>query len=503
MKVDSEGAAFWKISKNKFGKTFDWVPINHFDPESNKPNKYVSLKNIWMKTYHVVLDPTLLPSMVFTRVRDELVQYGGVRLYRNGFRVVPYGEVGNDWLSLDQVYSRRTLLAPLANRNFFGVIDVRDTEGVLFEEHTSREGLIETLAFQELKGLLSSVLITAATRIHEERGRKTRAGGSNNFTPLPRRNPSSSIEKIETAARDVQSAAKKVSEENPSLASKEAEKNAAAIVSLVEEVKEDLKQVENHYADESSMLRFLATLGMTTAEFSHETGMTFEAFRFDFEKVFEAAILSNSDNSTFIEQARRARAMLLRLDALTSYLNNIAGARVARGMGAVSLSKAVESFVAGIKKQAESQDVSLEVRTPPFDPLFTCPMHEAEVASILLNFYTNSVKALKRSDNERKILVSVERDSENEALLNLCFSDSGDGVPDEYRERIFDPFFSSRVAAEGSAKDNDHARGTGLGLWIVKQIIDNAGGTVSLVQASPGYSTCVKVQLPQEVDSDE
>jgi signal transduction histidine kinase len=255
-------------------------------------------------------------------------------------------------------------------------------------------------------------------------------------------------------------------------------------------------------ADEAAILRFLATLGMTTAEFSHETGMTFDAFRLDFERVFEAAKLARPDDERLIAQAARAKGMLSRLDTLTSYLNALAGARAARGMQPISVSKAVQDFERGMRAQAESQRIVLKTVTPAYDPLFTRPMHDAEIASVLLNFYTNAVKALKRGQGNREILVEADRliEGENE-LLRVRFSDTGDGIRDEIRDRIFDAFFTTRVAPPAAAPDMEHATGAGLGLWIVKQIATNAGGDVMLADPPLGFTTCLELLLPSEEGS--
>ncbi|MCS6515062.1 ATP-binding protein, partial [Burkholderia thailandensis] len=77
------------------------------------------------------------------------------------------------------------------------------------------------------------------------------------------------------------------------------------------------------------------------------------------------------------------------------------------------------------------------------------------------------------------------------------------GIPDEYRERIFDPFFTTRAAPAGGASDSEHARGTGLGLWIVHQIVMNAGGQILLETPPPGFVTCFEVQLPVKDEDGE
>ncbi|MES3676970.1 sensor histidine kinase [Halomonas elongata] len=492
LKVEDDGEVLWRISENKFGEVFDWQRFPVKGRQESEVWYSDKLKNVWMKSYYVVLDSKYLSKLVFSRVRDELSKHGGIKLYRNGFRVVPYGEPNDDWLGLDEAYAKRSELAPAANRNFFGAIEVNDPEGLYFEEHTSREGLIETEAFSELKEIASSVLITAASRIGQERGVKTRAGG------MVEKSNSGGASKVKQALSSVREAIKSQPELGKVLKDSEENDESVELLELVESAEREFDDVQQQLVDEAAMLRFLATLGMTTAEFSHETGMTFDAFRFDFEKVFDAAFSSKGEDANFLKRASRAKAMLSRLDTLTSYLNSLAGARASRDIRPISVSKSIEDFMKGIKLQAEANEVEVLSEVPEFDPLYVKPMHEAELASLVLNFYTNSVKALKRSNADRRLLISARREEEN-VIIN--FSDSGDGVPERSREKIFEPFFTTSMAPYGGASDVEHARGTGLGLWIVHQIVTNAGGEVYLIDPPEGYSTCFEVVFQGE-DSD-
>lgn len=495
-KVDDQGHAQWRISKNRFAPTSDWRQINTYYPEESSPPPYTHLKNVWMQAHYAILAPDLLPSLVYGRIRDELRDYGGIRLYRNGFRVVPYGEPDNDWLRLDETYAKRSFLAPISNRNFFGVVEVRDPEGLAFEEHTSREGLLESPAFLELKHLTSAVLITAVGAISDARGKKTRASDKKTDSAGEKENLKSVIDELVAATSEI-SCATGV----PQQAREDVSAAAEKVVAIAAAMSENVTIAKTQLADETAILRFLASLGMTTAEFSHETGMTFDAFRFDFEKIFSAAVDANTGNEKFISRADRAKNMLVRLDTLTAYLNTLASSRSARDIHPVSLSKIVEEFIAGIKLQAETQQIVLTVQVPHYDPLYTAPMHEAEIASLLLNLYTNSVKAVKRRGGVRNISIKVNH-SETEQMHSLIFSDSGDGVPPENRERIFDAFFTTRIAAPGQAGDNEHVKGTGLGLWIVSQIVTNAGGSIAVIDPEPGFATSFEILLPKEKDND-
>lgn len=512
-RVDYEGKAEWRLSQNRFGPDRGWSRINHQHRDSPNPPPYTVLRDVAMKAHYFILLPDLLPSLVFSRVRDTLREEGGIRLYRNGFRVVPYGEAGNDWLHLDQIYAQRGMvLAPIANRNFFGVIEVNDPEGEQFDEHTSREGLIETDAFRELTGLATAVLVTAVNRINEDRGRKTSAGGST------QRKATDALDKLKDAARAARTAEEEIrrrleeqsggrkdsAPETPqsdsggsaSAGAESTSTSAESTATLIQESIELIEQQRAEIADEAALLRLLATLGLTTSEFSHETGMTFEAVRMDFQSVFVAALEARADDNEFVGQAERAKAMLARLDALTAYLNELASARSVRQLAPVSVSKAIEDFENGVRKLTEKAAITLEIDTPAYDPLFTRPMHAAEIASILLNFFSNSLKALRRAEGVRRIRVEGQRESEHHVVLRFC--DSGDGIPEENREKVFDLFFTTRIAAPATAGDAEQFSGTGLGLWIVHQIISKVGGDIEVIDPPEGYSTCLEVRLPAE-----
>lgn len=446
LQVDDQGHAAWRITKNRFGQTRDWSPIHHEYRDASDPPPYEHLRNIGMRTHYVILDANLITSLVFTRVRDIQSREGGVRLYRNGFRVVPYGEPEDDWLGLDEAYTKRAVLSPIANRNFFGVIEVNDPEGINFDEHTSREGLIETPAFFELKQLASSTLTTAATAIGAERDRKTRTGSP---ASGKRVSAKSILDRMVIAAKDAKD---------------------AADVSVARTQLEDAQNAAQKAA----------------------------AVRLDFAAVVAAAVKANPEDRGFASQADRVTKMFDRLDVLTSYLNGVAASRSARSRSPVSLSRAIEDFQRGMGPLSLSMGLSMSIRTPPFDPLYTVPMHQAEIASVLLNLYTNAVKAMKRAGSERKILIVADRIDEPESMVRISFSDTGDGIPEENKMRIFGPFFTTKNAPPGDAPDASHMTGTGLGLWIIDRIALNAGGEVSVVDPPPGYATCFEFAVPVE-----
>ena len=73
-------------------------------------------------------------------------------------------------------------------------------------------------------------------------------------------------------------------------------------------------------------------------------------------------------------------------------------------------------------------------------------------------------------------------------------ADSGPGIPEGERERVFDAFF------QGAPADKGHVRGTGLGLSIAREYAQAHGGNIVVVK-SRADGACLQVSLPLEQDT--
>jgi signal transduction histidine kinase len=103
---------------------------------------------------------------------------------------------------------------------------------------------------------------------------------------------------------------------------------------------------------------------------------------------------------------------------------------------------------------------------------------------VLINLLTNSVEALGGHGNVR-ISLGIEVVEEGRRMVVVKVQDNGLGIPETIRDRIFEPFVTS--------KEN----GTGLGLCIARRIMENNGGRLS-VEVAGGPGTSVAAYLPAE-----
>jgi len=108
----------------------------------------------------------------------------------------------------------------------------------------------------------------------------------------------------------------------------------------------------------------------------------------------------------------------------------------------------------------------------------------SELREVFVNLIVNAVDAMPQGGS---LSLSCRREG---GRLCLKFTDSGTGMPEEVRQKIFEPFFSTKGAY-----------GTGLGLSVSYSIIERHGGTIS-VSSEPGHGTVFNIDLPTvEVES--
>jgi len=125
-----------------------------------------------------------------------------------------------------------------------------------------------------------------------------------------------------------------------------------------------------------------------------------------------------------------------------------------------------------------------------------------QIQQVLINIILNSIQAMESkgelsisADNAFKQMPTIDRRKRSPGLLSdkfieITITDSGPGFDDTFKEKIFNPFFTTKAA------------GTGLGLAIVYQIVREHGGQID-VKSHPGEGTTFKILLPATESSSD
>ncbi len=131
----------------------------------------------------------------------------------------------------------------------------------------------------------------------------------------------------------------------------------------------------------------------------------------------------------------------------------------------------IDGVIGLLDSRAEKAGVALSRKFQGESLVFDCDREQ--MMQVLLNLVLN---ALSFVPADGRVVVSTARNAEE---LRIVVADSGPGVPEELRQRIFDPFFSRR---EG---------GIGLGLTIVQQIVHVHGGEIEVNESEWGGAAFV------------
>lgn len=485
--IDETGIGIYSVESKKLGIS-DIGEIGNAPDDKNQP--FTELKNVRFKAFYYIYDSELIPQMHASSIRKLARIEGGIRLYRNGFRVLPYAEPGDDWLDLDRSVRRRTILPQHSNINFFGFVELKDKENN-FNETSSREGLIENEAFRQLKNFVHRTIITGVLSVAANRNVKSTSG--------QKKDEKGNWEKIElriqNIAKTIEELEKEFDDESPQGKIRR-KQSAKKIKDAVEEIEELRKSELKNLIKERSMLRVLSSVGLTVAQFIHEIKHHIDHIRSDI-----AFLLANLER----ESEAFSRGCLLRenFDSFhnyTSYFNDVVSQNLIRDIRPQNMRHVVTKFIETMTLDAKKSNI--EILNPNFtkDWLYTKSMHPSEWSSILFNFYTNSKKAIQRAKSQGKIFIEC---GEQNNIIYLEFSDNGDGIEASNEEKIFEEFYTTtNVESLELLDQNTEILGTGLGLKITKDIVKGYRGNIYVVSPKVDFSTTIRIEIGKATDKE-
>jgi two-component system OmpR family sensor kinase len=152
----------------------------------------------------------------------------------------------------------------------------------------------------------------------------------------------------------------------------------------------------------------------------------------------------------------------------------------------IDLAKLVADTVATFAPVAEAEDVTLSTHIPGDLP--PVPADSARIVQVLHNLLAN---ALRHTPAGGTISLRAGFDAGEYGRVWLAVQDTGEGIPPEHLSHVFDRFYRADPARSRSAG------GAGLGLAIVRAIVESHGGQVSVASDGvPGGGSTFTVRLP-------
>ena len=149
----------------------------------------------------------------------------------------------------------------------------------------------------------------------------------------------------------------------------------------------------------------------------------------------------------------------------------------------VSVARVIDAAIEGVRERVIQSKLTIDIGQAEDAEVFVAD--EARVCQVLYNLVSNAVGFSKLGDT---VEISVWREA---GMMKFSVCDNGVGVPKEQQGRVFERF-------ESRSQGSKH-RGAGLGLSIVKSLVDLHGGTVAF-DSEPGRGTRVVVAFPLRLD---
>jgi signal transduction histidine kinase len=176
-------------------------------------------------------------------------------------------------------------------------------------------------------------------------------------------------------------------------------------------------------------------------------------------------------NKSVLDDIDRASQIVKNLSRMAANKNNT--------MSLVNLSQSIGDVIEISKSKLQANSITLELQC---DPIYHISMNLTEWQQVIINLINNAIEALDESKNDpKKIMIAVIRIGDR---IQVSIQDNGHGITAGQEDKIFDLMVSNRVT------------GTGIGLWLSKNIIDRYGGDIT-AQNNPDGGACFVIKLPR------
>ncbi|WP_081844741.1 ATP-binding protein [Cellulomonas sp. URHE0023] len=372
----------------------------------------------------------------------ELLRQHRVYLYRDGIRVMPYGDPEDDWLRLDIIRGTKAARHIFSNDQTVGFVWITQRSNPDLRDKTNREGLVDagnaSRDFVALLTVLVSYLRTAYFQSYLAAGERREVVATNRVSSARSSLTSLATDPLLPPARRA-------------------------------EVRDAVGALEVHLAELERRVRLtedLAGVGMSVESASHDilaaAGRAVRlahSLRERIEDLVPGNMWLFSQMDALIEDATFVNERLTDVQGLFVSTRKRPGK-----MSVIDYVKRTQRIFAG----AIGRDRVRVLIEEPFGPLVV-KSTDAALLQVFVNLFDNAIYWLRGEEDERRIHVRIDASREC-----VWFGDSGPGVAADYREFIFEPFYSG--------KGDD---GKGLGLYIARQVGIRSGFTIALSNDAP------------------
>lgn len=249
---------------------------------------------------------------------------------------------------------------------------------------------------------------------------------------------------------------------------------------LTEEIEERKRTEQRLQTTQKELVHSakLAAIGQMSTTLSHEYNQPLTAMRTYAENA--QVFLSREDDEMVAENLQHIIKQTDRLGHLSRVLMSFAR-KPSDGKSSISVQACVDEAIMLVRPRIKSNQVSIETDIESSAMLH---VNALQISQVLLNLLTNAIDAVQEQSTSYSSRIFI-RARKIDDQIKLTVEDSGPGIPIEKQEQVFEPFFTTKA----------QKKGLGLGLCVVKNIVGEQNGELSL-QTSELGGACFTLRLP-------
>lgn len=357
--------------------------------------------------------------------KQFMASNGGVRVYRDDFRVYDYGETENDWLNLDKLRINEPV-RKIGNRNILAAVQLNRKDSRDLIEKTNREGFIENDAYKDFQRALSSIIDTFAQQ--------------RNIDKLKIRNYYEGSTQTQPVLHDIDNLKQLIEE-------KVNESNISDKNKFTTEIYSSLDRIRDQYIETNKILLKSAGAGLSLSVVIHEIE----------KRVKELINVVDGD----VLDSNRVKIIVF---AIARLVDNYAVLVASEKTKNVSIKKIINDAVFNCEFRFKAHNVEIiKAFEEAVDSKVDCSVNI--IIGVLLNIFDNSLYWLNTYEiKNRKILINLKKYNNNE--VSVIIADNGKGFTISPEDAI-QPFITTKIG------------GIGLGLHIVNEMMKaNRGNLV-------------------------
>ena len=381
-------------------------------------------------------------------LKPFLLQWaGGFMVFRDGFRVYPYGDRSNDWLDLD----RKALAAgayKLNRAQMVGYLRISSIANPLLQDQTNREGFRDSYDKEALRRLLRYVILGFCRPFLEEIDRKVAPAMEDMVVAVEKQIGDSK----ETAIASLKGIQARVPQEADSV---------GKVMHHLQEVSDAWERAKlriAHFEEEIETYVHLAGVGLMLEFIAHELARITQ-------DTLKAVTLGKYSPDIVEAQLKTLDKRVRILDELS-----VPGRQIRKDVNLIDLTEMLREFH---ESKSQREGISVEVIRKKQNASFIERVEKGQFLQILDNLFSNSFYWLvNRFNASEPGKIRIELDSANRQIR---FSDNGPGIPEDRAEAIFQQFMTTKPPREGR----------GLGLYIARRLAEENNASLGLAPADP------------------